>query len=51
MQKPSRTHKHDPKMVENIANCSNHICKGSGSMFARQSDIWFYIVNKVVKQD
>ena len=35
------------KMVENIVNIS----KGSRSMFARQPDICFYIVNKVVKQD
>ena len=38
------------KMVENIENCLNHISKGSRSMFSRQLDICFYIVNKVVKQ-
>ena len=30
------------KMVENIANCSNHISKGSRSIFARQLDRCFY---------
>ena len=38
------------KMVENIENCFNHICKGSNKMFARQLDTCLYIVNKVVKQ-
>ena len=40
-----------PKIVKNIANCSTHISKDSRSMFARQPNIWFYIVHKVVKQD
>ena len=40
-----------PKIVKNIATCSTHISKDSRSMFARQPDIWFYIENKVVKQD
>ena len=40
-----------PKMVENIENLSNHIDKGSRSMFVRQLDICFYIVNKVLTQD
>ena len=39
------------KMIKNIENCSIHIGKGSRSMFARQLDIRFYIVNKVVKQN
>ena len=38
-----------PKIVENVLNCSNHISKDSGSMFVRQFDICFYIVDKVVK--
>ena len=37
-----------PKIVE---NCSNYISKGSQSMYARQPDIFFYIVIKVIKQD
>ena len=40
-----------PKIVKNIATCSTHISKDSRSMFARRPDIWFYIENKVVKQD
>ena len=40
-----------PKMVKNVANCFNHISKGSESMFFRQPNISFYIVNKVVKQN
>ena len=40
--------KNSPKY---FANCSNHISKDSRSMFARQPDKCFNIVNKVVKQD
>ena len=40
-----------PNTVENIENYSNHLGKGTKSMFARQFDIRFYIVNKVVKQN
>ena len=40
-----------PKTVKNIKNCSDHISKASRSLFARQFDIYIYIVNKVVKQD
>ena len=39
------------KMVKNIENCSTHISIGLRSMFVRQLDIHFYIVNKVVKQN
>ena len=40
-----------PKIVENISNYQGfHISKDSGSMFVRQLDICFYIVDKVVKQ-
>ena len=39
------------EMVENIANYSKHICKCSRSMFARQPDVCFYIVNKAVKHN
>jgi len=39
------------KIVQNIAKCLNHISKDSRSMFTRQPDIYFDIVNKVVKQD
>ena len=39
-----------PKTVKNIKNCSDHISKASRSLFARQFDIYIYIVNKVVKQ-
>ena len=48
----TRSHKNTiqtEKIVQNIENCSNHISKGSRSMFVRQPDIFFYIVNKVVK--
>ena len=38
-EKPIKT----PKMVENIENRSNHISKGSRSMFARQFDLCFYL--------
>ena len=39
------------KMIKNIENCSIHISKGSRSMFSRQLDKRFYIVNKVVEQN
>ena len=39
----------DPKNGRKFEYCSNHIIKGSGSMFPRQLDVYFYIVNKVVK--
>ena len=37
--------------VDNNENCSNYISKGLRTMFARQFDICFYIVNNIVKQD
>ena len=40
----------NPNMFENIENYSNHVSKGSRSMFVRQLDICFQIVNKVVKE-
>ena len=40
----------DPKNKKNVLNCSNHISKDSRSMFVRQLYLYFYIVNKVVKQ-
>ena len=42
-------HQLTPKMEENFEYFSNHICKGSRSMFARHA-AW-YIVNKVVKHN
>ena len=50
MSGPEKTIK-APKMVKNVENCSNLFSKGSRSMFARQLDICFYIVNKVVKKN
>ena len=40
-----------PKTVENIEIVQTIFSKDSRSLFARQLDIFFYVVNKVIKQD
>ena len=40
-----------PKTVENIKVVQTIFSKDSRSLFARQLDIFFYVVNKVIKQD